>query len=532
MANDNKDTLSQKAAILVLGKLGTDLGSTANRDALQAVLNAASKKNKSEIRINAIEALGNLSASLPSRPDAFKIVKVATGDKDDLIRGFAIEVLGKLEGKYSSEVLNILLVASKDKDEWVRKYAIEALGNVHQQTIEVLGNRGKVFDAFFNAAKDKDAGVRKQALNALGKVGKFYYGAEVFKTALEALGDQDQSVQTAAKEVLNTLPLSKEFIDLNLITNDRLKQCQEQGVTFAATELSILIRGHLQKQQEQQQSWLWSSAYILEKFWFPILQRRIEDVRNVQEWPMIALDNDILYVVSGKSEKLPSPSLVRLKLTSLGFTSPECVHPLIHAFRDKWQKHSFPYVTFSSCIGNTLRYNIKPPEFRSSSSSISSRSSLKESKYQSQFGQLNSSYLHPGAELKIPDIGTESSSSSKDDIRTLSSTVSYLEQKIDSLETINSEILGKVGTMNQVASLLGNLLYSRSDRSASQEVKQTPIPNFNSTSQSRMFGKPGSSSSSSSSSSTTTSTISLESQSTLSSASNSSIPKAIRFSVL
>ena len=227
------------------------------RDKVSTILIKTTKAKDSDIRLKAVEALGQSLKSLKG-DDPIKALQAlieATADQDSNVRRFAVQALADLPGLIPSEIPLIstaLCEATKDPNEDVRQAAVKALGNIiGAQYAHLLDNILQCLQDIITTTKDASYLVvvlekwgcldtinaasldsvvsflsecvndqekfsgRHEAVRALGKIGGKHIQTldriVPFLTKISKKEDGDSAVNTA-KEVLReiTLALAKE----------------------------------------------------------------------------------------------------------------------------------------------------------------------------------------------------------------------------------------------------------------------------------------------------------------------------------
>jgi HEAT repeat protein len=148
-----------------------------------APLLAALRDEKIQVRTGAIEALTQLGEL------ALEPLKTALGDEDDRVRSSAATVLGQLGDNRAVEPL---MAALNDKDGPVRYTAARALAKLRDS---------RAVEPLINVLSDEDWRVRDRAAKALGLLGDTRAIAPLIVT----LGDPDGRVQDRATEALGNL---------------------------------------------------------------------------------------------------------------------------------------------------------------------------------------------------------------------------------------------------------------------------------------------------------------------------------------
>ena len=193
------------SAVKALARIGPEA-----KEAVPALI-AALKDKDDGVRSFAAEALGRIGK------EAVPALIVALKDQNAGVRNSAVYTLGRI-GPEAKEVVPALIAALKDKDDGVRSFAAEALGRIGKEAVPAL----------IAALKDQNAVVRPLATYALGRIGK-----EAVHALIAALKDQDAGRRSSAAEALGEMrPEAKEAAPALIAT---LKD-QDAGVRRYAAE--------------------------------------------------------------------------------------------------------------------------------------------------------------------------------------------------------------------------------------------------------------------------------------------------------
>ena len=172
------------------------------------------------VRIESYKALAKTLGK-----DAAPFLSNGVNDGERLVRAAAIESYGV--ARYDEAVNDLVLMAAKDKDPAIRAAAVRGLSNFRSK---------RVISALTAALADKDWVVATEAVTALAEIGdastvsaliavytdrhertdadvhievlgalKKMHAAQGEELALEALGDPDKRVRTAAKDLLESI---------------------------------------------------------------------------------------------------------------------------------------------------------------------------------------------------------------------------------------------------------------------------------------------------------------------------------------
>ncbi len=220
VALKDNDLSVRRQAVESLGKIGN----AKPLEVMTSLLSAMQDPSNGELLYCIETAMAKIAQEKPN--DVMPLLLTALRDKNEYIRAFMANIIGKVGLAKLEEVIPVLLHALHDPYDKVRCNAVEALGHLgqtkHEQVIPVL----------LVLLQEKYSDIRIFALIALGKIGQANL-REVIPALLVQLQHMDSKVRKATAEALGNLAQAnpKEIIPALLAAlQDQNSQVREAAV--------------------------------------------------------------------------------------------------------------------------------------------------------------------------------------------------------------------------------------------------------------------------------------------------------------